>query len=313
MLACTALADPVIKAVKKQKDFDIKYDDASDLSGITWTGADNFFVVSNRTRAIIPLKLKIDTESGEIESGKFGALIPVKTDLSDFEGIAWQPDRERLYISCERGNGIVGYDTEGDARFAVEVPGVFSRARFNKSLESLTFGAGHFWTANEDTLSGDGAPSSRSKGGLVRIQKFDASFKPIAQFAYRTDTTPVSVGDRGTGLTDLCALPDGQLLALERVVTAGLIAKIYLIDFTEATEVGGIRQLEDAEFEPLGKKLLFERYTGGGNYEGIALGPELEGGWRSLILIADNGGDSKHEIIPLRIKFEGEPAEEKEE
>lgn len=299
-----AAADPVIESVRAQKDFTIAYEAATDLSGITWISGDDFCVVSDDISAIFPLRLEIDRESGAIKSAKFGAKIPVKTDLADFEGIAWQPDRRRFFISCEQGNGIVGFDEQGDARFPITVPAVFNNARQNKSLESMTFGAGHFWTANEDTLEGDGEMSSQSKAGLVRIQKFDKSFKPVAQFACLTDTSLLRVGGRGSGLTDLCALPDGRLLALERVVAAGLVARIFLVDFAGATDTSGMKRLERAEFKPVGKKLLFEQYTGNGNFEGIALGPELAGGWRSLILIADSGGELQHRLIPLRIKLD---------
>ncbi len=298
-----ASADPVIEAVAKQNDLIVHYDKATDFSGITWIGNDNYYAVSNRTLAIFTLKLSLDPASGAIHAAAFGSMIPVKANLSDFEGIAWQPEFRRLYISCENGHGITGFDEAGDARFAVEVPKVFSRARFNKSLESLTFGAGHFWTANEDTLDGDGELSSRSRGGLVRIQKFTSSFKPLAQFAHRTDPSALRPNNTGTGLTDLCALPDGRLLALERVVATGLVAKIYLLDFTDATDVGKFARLDHADFKPARKKLLFERHTGGANYEGIALGPQLAGGWRSLILIADSGGETKHRLMPLRIKL----------
>ena len=135
----------------------------------------------------------------------------------------------------------------------------------------------------------------------MRLQKFDARWKPVAQFAYRTDA---SLLESATGVTDLCALPDGRLLALERVMAAGLVAKIYLVDFTDATDTSDIAELDDDKIKITGKKLLFERATGAVNFEGITLGPDLADGWRSLILIADSQGGHTHTLLPLRIKLD---------
>ena len=103
-------------------------------------------------------------------------------------------------------------------------------------------------------------------------------------------------------MTDLLALPGGEVLVLERVVGLGLSAKIYLIDMEGATDTTRIGSLARGEVIPVKKKLVFERNTGGKNFEGITLGPELENGWRSLILIEDNGGGEQHALMPLRLK-----------
>jgi hypothetical protein len=227
--------------------------------------------------------------------------------MGDFEGIAHVPARDRLYVSTERPPGIVGFDREGDATFAVEVPKVYAQARSNKGLESLTFGGPALWTANEDALRNDGDTSSASGGALVRLQKFNERFAPAGQWAYRTDASLLRVSNSGTGVTDLVALPNGELLVLERVVAVGLVAKIYRVEFAGATDTSGVSSLRDGDATPVKKKLLFERHTGGANFEGIALGPELEDGWHSLILIADSGGDRRHVFMPLRIKWDPAP------
>jgi hypothetical protein len=260
--------------------------------------------VSNRVQALFPLKIEVNRTDGQIEGVKFGAKIEVKAKISDFEGIAYLPKRDRLYVSTERPPGIVGFNREGDATFAVELPRVFAQARSNKGMEALTFGAGVMWTANEDALRGDGDTSSTSQGALVRLQKINEKFVAAGQFAYRTDASLLRVGNSGTGVTDLVALPNGELLVLERVVAVGIVAKIYRVDFTGATDTSGMNTLRDGEVTPVKKKLLFERHTGATNFEGIALGPELEEGWRSLILIADSGGESRHVMMPLRIKWD---------
>ena len=158
------------------------------------------------------------------------------------------------------------------------------------------------WTANEGALDGDGKPSGKGQGTIVRIQKFDGSFRAVAQFAYCTEPGPAGPNEAVTGVSDLLALPDGGLLTLERVLTsAGLMAKIYKVDFAGATDTSKIQKLEGAMFTPVKKTLLYQRHTLTANYEGITLGPKLAGEWRSLILIADSGGAPKHTLMPLRI------------
>jgi hypothetical protein len=312
LLPAPLLADPKIEAVPNQSTFPIEYDKATDFSGLTWLEGEHYYTVSNRTNGMFPLNITLDSATGRITDAKFGRKVEIQTDYSDFEGIAWVPETKRLYLSSESANGIVGFDREGDARFSVKVPEIYQEARRNRSLESLTFGADAFWTANENALACDGPESSASHGGVVRLQKFDAQFRPVAQYPYRTETSLVRVGGGGgTGLTDLCALPNGELLALERVVAVGLVAKVFLVDVTGADDTSKLSKIDPEDIKTVRKTLLFERHTLTANFEGIALGPELADGWRSLILIADSGGGSKHLLMPLRIRFDSKKPDEK--
>jgi hypothetical protein len=306
LLSTFGRAEVRIEAVPGQAEYLLEYGKATDFSGLTWARGDLFYAVSNRSSAIFPMRLRI-APTGRLDRVFLGAPIPVKSRLSDFEGIAYWPERKRLYISTERPPGIVGFDEEGDATFPVKIPNVFDRAILNKGLESLTYGAGYFWTANEDTLDGDGNLSSANEGALVRLQKIDQRSAPVAQFAYRTDHSLFRLRNTGTGVTDLVALPGGELLVLERVLLTGLLARIYLVDFTGATDTSKTAKLAGADITPVKKRLLFERVTGSVNYEGIALGPELADGWRSLVLIADSGGEGKHPLMPLRIRLPAAP------
>ncbi len=305
LLGVSALADVKIEDVPDQRDFKFRYKEATDFSGLTWVKGSGYYTVSNRVKALFGMRIELDS-NGKIQSAVIGGKLAVKTALDDFEGIAYWPERQRLYVSTEKPPGIVGFDMQGDATFAVNVPKIFAKARRNKGLEALARGPGAFWTGNEDALTVDGNASSAGSGAFVRLQKFNDKAEPIAQFAYRTDTSLVRAQDSGTGLVDLAVLPDGTVLALERVVGLGLVAKIFSIDFEGATDTSKLTSLESAEFTPVKKKLLYERHTGGKNFEGIALGPDLEDGWRSVILIEDSGGGSEHTLIPLRLKVGAE-------
>ena len=308
LIACCrcALAETIIEGVPGQQLFSFEYRAATDFSGLTWAGGSDYFTVSDKVRAIFPMTIALDPASGQILSASIGTAIPVKTKLADFEGIAFVSDKRRVYVSTETGDGIFGFDLRKRTMIPVAVPPIFSQARNNKSLESLTYDATvrNFWTANEEALKCDGPMSAREHGTVVRLQRFDARFRPLSQFAYVTETSMFRVPGGGTGVSDLALLPNGELLVLERVVgLLGLSAKIFRAELRGASDISKIPALENAEYQPAGKTLLFSRATLTNNFEGIALGPPLADGWRSLILIADSGGGTTHYLMPLRIRW----------
>src|SRR6187401_2528493 len=100
-----AVAETKIEAVRGQNQFVIEYGEATDFSGLTWVSGDTYYAVSNRVQALFPLKIEVDRSNARIEAAKFGAKIEVKAKLSDFEGIAYFPARDRLYVSTERPPG----------------------------------------------------------------------------------------------------------------------------------------------------------------------------------------------------------------
>ena len=113
-----------------------------------------------------------------------------------------------------------------------------------------------------------------------------------------------SLTEEQQALRDLAAQIFADKATIERIVgLLGLSAKIFRAELRGATDVSKIPALECASCTPAGKTLLFTRATLANNFEGIALGPKLEGGWRSLILIADSGGGTTHWLMPLRIRW----------
>jgi hypothetical protein len=135
----------------------------------------------------------------------------------------------------------------------------------------------------------------------VRLQEFDAKGNAARQFAWRTDSPNAKLGGGGTGLTGLCALPGGELIVMERVVASlHLETRLYLATIGEATDISKTPDLANAKFTPVQKTLLFSKNTRFTNFEGIAAGPVLKDGSRSLILVADNGSGDTHVFMALR-------------
>jgi hypothetical protein len=261
--------------------------------------------VSDHANALVPLTLKIDAATGRITSGEIGAPLAMPAEAKDFEGVTYVSATKAFYVSAEKGNTVLRIAPEDLRAVPLPVPAIFSQARDNLGLESLTWSdtAQRFWIANEEALQCDGAVASASAGSLVRLQQFDARFRPTAQYAWRTEPAGMRFRGAGNGVSDLCVLPDGRLIVLERGFAVGLHLRLFLADFQKATDTSPLRTLRGAECIPAGKTLLFEQPSGFINFEGIALGPKLSDGSRSLLVIADSNGGNTHHILPLKVRF----------
>ncbi len=306
-LTCASAAPPVIEDVDGQESFALESSAVSDLSGIVWTGGDSFYAVSDRRNVLVPLTLKIDPATGRIARGEIGEPLPVPADASDFEGVAYVAATKTFYLSAETGHAVLRFRPGQPRAERLAVPPVFAQARKNLSLESMTWNdtAKQFWIANEEALIPDGPVATADAGSLVRLQRFDAKFRPTAQYAWRTEPAAFRFHGAGSGVSDLCVLPDGSLIVLERGFGAGgLHLRLYLADFQNATDTTRLPSLAAADAcVPARKILLFERASGFVNFEGIALGPPLADGTRSLIVIADSNGGAAHNFLPLKIRL----------
>jgi hypothetical protein len=118
-------------------------------------------------------------------------------------------------------------------------------------------------------------------------------------------------------LSDLVALPDGSLLALER--SLGLIGgflpnyqtRIYRVTFDGATDISVApfdTGLSGQSYTPATKTLLWSGQAGGGfgqNLEGLSLGPVLPDGSWSLVGVVDDGGvddpASENTVVAFRL------------
>jgi hypothetical protein len=268
---------------------------ATEFSGLAWAGGCRFYAVSDNDGRLFPVNIRVDRATGSILERSVGEGLQLDPAV-DLEGIVYRGPGSVL-VSDETGSAIREYSlSDGSMIQRLPVPPIFDQARRNKSLESLTAAAGMkaLWTANEEALKTDGPLSSFTEGTLVRIQKFDAHFEPVGQWAYRTDPIPGDIGRKGrdrevSGVSELVALPGGGLLALERALGGATFLRIrlYLLDFASATDVSAIPKLDGAYVRPVGKRLLWER-NGPHNFEAAALGERLDNGDRSLLLLADD-------------------------
>lgn len=282
---------------------------ARQLSGITWAGDGRYYVVSDKTGSAYPLAIEL-TPQGTIAAAQLAAGVPLPGS-TDLEGVAFDARDQALWVSDETGPSIRVYRAaDGALLRTVTTPRIFSQARRNLSFESVALDAERrtVWTANEEALSVDGPKASETHGTLLRVQRFDGDGEPSGQWAYRTDPTLGNLLLPGrdieaSGVSDLVALPDGTLLALERAYGAeGLRIQLFELDFSGATDVAALPHLEGAAYTPLRKTRLWQRTSPDANFEGAALGPPLPDGSRSLILISDDGHGTRQLLYALTLR-----------
>ena len=277
---------------------------AGELSGIAFAGTGvtdtGYYAVGDTTTpAIWQLYTSLNGATGRIRSSLVTGSISVPQLGRDSEGIALAPGRGSAWVSDEIASSITEFSlTTGERLGLVPVPAIFRPANVqdNRGLESLTYGAGTLWTANEEALRPDGALSTTSAGSWVRLQEFTGpGLAAGRQFGYLTD--PISrmspfVSVERSGLVDLVALPGGELLALERELGGWLPrfrSRIYLVGVAGASDVSAVPSLTGGGFTAVTKTLLWEGYFGFSNFEAITLGPRTGDGTYSLLLVSDDG------------------------
>ena len=197
----------------------------------------------------------------------------------------------------------------------------------NYNFESLAFDSirQYLWTIPESTLRKDGQPATPQNGlaNQLRLMRLDwgkmkeesskeesskkngskKASRYMTAYAYQMDqpSTHKKADIYVMGVSELCALPDGQLLVLEREafipkikIGAFCKCKLYLINPLNSKEFF-MKDKFSADTPFLKKRLLTEWKTGlsiskrsFANYEGMCLGPKMEDGSQVVILLSDS-------------------------
>lgn len=298
---------------------------AANYSGITPLGADRYALVSDKEPAdgFYVMRIMQDAHSGRVDSirveGFRGNAKPVldKDGMSrrDCEGIAFFPPAGTLFVSGEGDQQILEYALDGQPTGRrLAVPAIFGADRIvaNYGFEALAYQAAthRFWTTTESTLKADGpaaGPSAPGAQNLLRLQAFDDSLQPVAQYAYRMDRGRKEKFGKiyALGVPSLLALPDGRLLVLEREVNvtnnyvgSQVVCKLFLVQPDQGWQIDSqtdLRRLDPNCF--LIKRLLHTFTTrlspislAFANYEGMCLGRRLADGRQTILLVADSQG-----------------------
>lgn len=273
------------------------------LSGITWTGRNNYSLIEDSFGTVYSMEILADLESGAITNAAFTDERKI-SGIRDGEGIAFDSRQNMLYISDEAGPKIVRTCLHGDdAPVVLTTPGIFRKMRGNKALEALAYDndSGILWTAAEDAMEGDGEISSPVNEAITRVFAFatdSGDLRLSSDYRYRLDRAygrkiPVSSAPEPFGgLVSIAAVSTNMLLVLER--SCGLVGKEdglggegLITSSLFAVSTAGVSQGTLLE-----KELLWRHVSPASNYEGMALGPRLADGSRLLVLVADGDKSS---------------------
>lgn len=287
--------------------FDLPHDDArsKELSGIAWDAAANvLWAVQDEAPHVVALQ-----PGRELRSWSFGETVQVSCDGTlDLEGVVLTKDG--FLLASETGPRVIEVARSGKFLRELPLPERFRDARNNKSLESLTLSPSgrYLFTTTEVALPRDGDVATLEAGTRVRLVRIDRETGKIDEYAYATDPSPYAYGD--WGVADLAALSDDELLVLERGWAAlrGNTARIHHVTIDERTSTCSQIDALSAATPVVTKKLyidlghLASEAAAKGlpepkqpqssplmdNYEGLAIGPKLEDGRSTLIVISDD-------------------------
>lgn len=293
---------------------------AAELSGITFAGGTTYHAVGdNGAKSIWQLSITLDPVTGWITGSPSVTGGVAAAGLgSDSEGIAYRSTTGSVFVADEVTSTITEFSlADGGTLGSVSMPSIYAPANVqaNMGLESLAWGPGGLWTANEEALVPDGPLATTAAGSWVRIQRFDQSLAPAGQWGYRTDpisaNSPLTTLER-SGVVDLLPWTSTGLFVLEREFGGSFLptfrSRLYFVDTTTASDTSTLPGIGSGGFTPLGKSLLWEGVFGTSNFEGMTFGPSLADGSRSLLLISDNGGGIGQNLYALQIAPVPEPA-----
>ncbi|NRT11423.1 esterase-like activity of phytase family protein [Flavobacterium sp. 14A] len=186
--------------------------------------------------------------------------------------------------------------------------GVLEGITFNKDFSTL-------YTNVEEPLYEDDNQATTAKGGMIRLFEFDTkSNTNTAQYGYLLDPIAIApnphTGFAVNGISSIQYYEPNRLLVVERSYSVGKQActiKVYLCDFTEATNVKDVVSLQNQGVKLATKKLILNMDDLGiftDNIEGITFGPKLANGKQSILFVSDNNFSDKQKTQVLLFEIE---------
>lgn len=309
------------------------------LSGLEYIAATGRYIaISDDRSEKAParyLNLDIDVSA----AGLTGVTVGKRVVLQDKDGRPFAPrnvDPESIRI----GKDGIYWSSEGDAKTLVppfvrvsSPEGAFIRElklperfaptsdkatgiRDNLAFEALAVApSGDVFAGLEAALHHDGPNTSLTTGSLSRIIQWDgATGEPKAQYVYPVSPIPQVAtkanGGNDNGLSEMIALDDHRLIAVERSFAQGFgnSIKLFMVDLREATDVSSIASLAkgDEQIVPVRKSQILDLRAIGlvpDNIECMAIG-RAKDGTDVLILAADNNfsGKQKNQFYAFQIK-----------
>lgn len=269
-------------------------------SGITRINDTLYAVVNDKeqTEGFHLFTIEMNRKNGKIRNVSDRLVCaphPVQQVL-DMEGICYRKSSNTLFISNEADQRIMEYSLEGIATGKeLSVPDIFciDNIQPNRGFEALTYNEHThlFWTTTESELKGEDSRHPLR----MHLQSFDDTMQAHKQFIYTMDSPQLAkkrnIRNHVKGVPALIALDNGDLIVMERelmvprrLLGTCCIIKLFLVHPNSADP-----------FVPLSKQLICQFKTSlkisrmnFANYEGMCLGPLLDDGRQTIILINDS-------------------------
>lgn len=262
----------------------------ANYSGITPLGSNRYAVVDDKstTDGFHIFTIDIHPRNGKVLRVSSTPLLgnPNTNARADCEDIIYYSPRNTLFIAQERTGIVAEYHLDGrPTGRQLSLPPYFSldSMQHNGAFEALACcnSTCTFYLTTEQPLKGD---------SIHRIVVFDSTLQVCKTLNYSMDAPKFKQDTKyyAHGIAAMTVNPDGKLLVMERelsipprYVGGKCRIKIYEIDI----EPGIIKN----------KRLLCTFTThisrlNYANYEGMCLGPTLDDGRQTLIIINDSQG-----------------------
>jgi 3-phytase len=277
------------------------------LSSIAYAGHETFYVISDDQTNARFYKLSAAIADGQLSAGdiSFQSVTTLKQPDGtpyppaslDPEGFALTKHNRRAIVTSEGfasrliNPWIRVYNLDGSYVRDVPVSEDFNPnaggtrgVRQNLGFESAATRGKLLYTGIENALVQDGPAATLTNGSPARLLRYDLRKNRLQrQWTYLTD--PIAepfVGFGVNGLVEVLPLGKNRLITMERSFSVGAPGtgnkiKLYV---TELRKDGTTSKTLLLNLDSLGIPL--------DNVEGMAFGPRLRGGKRTLLLVSDN-------------------------
>lgn len=276
------------------------------LSAITYDPDQNqYLAISDAQSNPRFYSLRLNFARRRLSSGEFldvTSLQGIPNNSSDTEGMARVPSTGNLWISSEGSLSgaqpfLREYSSSGVEQRSLTIPNKYLVAsdtgiRNNRGFEGLSLSPDEstLFAGIEQGLNQDNADQSR----ILTYRLSDGT--PGSEYLYPLDPAK--------GLTEIVALNDTTLLALERPVQTGegIDVRLYQVSLEGATDIRNLESLQGQTVTPLSKRLIADtgirlRNLPLDNLEGMTLSVNPSTGKPLLILMSDNNFST----LPTRI------------
>lgn len=280
------------------------------LSSIAYAGDETFYAISDDQANARFYKLTADIGDGQLTPGDIAFQsvttlkqpdgTPYPTASLDPEGFALTKHNRGAIVTSEGfANRLINpwirlYRLDGTYVRDLPVPDEFNPnaagtrgVRLNLGFESAATRGKHLYTGTEAALVQDGPPATLTNGSPARLMRYDVKRNTLErQWTYMVDpiAEPPNPANQFAvnGLAEVLPLGKRRLLTMERSFSVGApdtgnTIKLYV---TELHKDGSTSKSLLVNLDVLGIPI--------DNVEGMAFGPRLRHGQRTLLLVSDN-------------------------